>query len=82
MGSSAPYRRFRTLLIANRKAGTVSIPGVYDNSGRRSKRSHGDQDNQHKTPQQAKGIVAERFHLEMSDAFNRAVLDFLARHSK
>jgi uncharacterized protein (DUF2147 family) len=33
--------------------GTVSIPGVYDNSGRRSKRSHGDQDNQHK-PQQAK----------------------------
>jgi uncharacterized protein (DUF2147 family) len=35
--------------------GTVSIPGVYDNSGRRSKRSHGDQDNQHKTPQQAKG---------------------------
>jgi uncharacterized protein (DUF2147 family) len=33
--------------------GTVSIPGVYDNSGRRSKRSH-DQDNQHKTPQQAK----------------------------
>jgi uncharacterized protein (DUF2147 family) len=34
--------------------GTVSIPGVYDNSGRRSKRSHGDQDNQHKTPQQAK----------------------------
>jgi hypothetical protein len=24
--------------------GTVSIPGVYDNSGRRSKRSHGDQD--------------------------------------
>jgi uncharacterized protein (DUF2147 family) len=34
--------------------GTVSIPGVYDNSGRRSKRAHGDQDNQHKTPQQAK----------------------------
>ena len=34
--------------------GTVSIPGVYDNSGRRSKRSHGDQDNQHKPPQQAK----------------------------
>src|ERR1700720_2361747 len=34
--------------------GTVSIPGVYDNSGRRSKRSHGDQDNQHKAPQQAK----------------------------
>jgi uncharacterized protein (DUF2147 family) len=35
--------------------GTVSIPGVYDNSGRRSKRSHGDQDSQRKqTPQQAK----------------------------
>jgi uncharacterized protein (DUF2147 family) len=34
--------------------GTVSIPGVYDNTGRRSKRSHGDQDNQHKTPQQTK----------------------------
>ena len=34
--------------------GTISIPGVYDNSGRRSKRSHGDQDNQHKPPQQAK----------------------------
>ena len=34
--------------------GTVSIPGVYDNSGRRSKRSHGDQDNSHKAPQQAK----------------------------
>jgi len=33
--------------------GTVSIPGVYDNSGRRSKRSHNDQDNQHK-PQEAK----------------------------
>ena len=24
--------------------GTVSIPGVYDNSGRRAKRAHGDQD--------------------------------------
>ena len=35
--------------------GTVSIPGVYDNSGRRSKRSHGDQDNARKqAPQQAK----------------------------
>jgi Uncharacterized protein conserved in bacteria (DUF2147) len=37
--------------------GTVSIPGVYDNSGRRTKRSHADQDNdrQHKAaPQQAK----------------------------
>jgi uncharacterized protein (DUF2147 family) len=37
--------------------GTVSIPGVYDNSGRRAKRSHNDQDSrrQHKqTPQQAK----------------------------
>jgi uncharacterized protein (DUF2147 family) len=37
--------------------GTVSIPGVYDNSGRRAKRSHNDQDSDrlHKqTPQQAK----------------------------
>jgi uncharacterized protein (DUF2147 family) len=35
--------------------GTVSIPGVYDNSGRRAKRSHTDQDSQRKqTPQQAK----------------------------
>jgi len=30
--------------------GTVSIPGVYDNSGRRSRRSHGDQDSQRKQP--------------------------------
>ncbi len=38
--------------------GTVSIPGVYDNSGRRSKRSHSDQDSDRQrkqTPQQAKG---------------------------
>jgi uncharacterized protein (DUF2147 family) len=37
--------------------GTVSIPGVYDNSGRRAKRSHNDQDSrrQHRqAPQQAK----------------------------
>jgi uncharacterized protein (DUF2147 family) len=37
--------------------GTVSIPGVYDNSGRRSKRSHSDQDSDRQrkqTPQQAK----------------------------
>jgi uncharacterized protein (DUF2147 family) len=37
--------------------GTVSIPGVYDNSGRRSKRSHNDQDSDRQrkqTPQQAK----------------------------
>jgi len=37
--------------------GTVSIPGVYDNSGRRSKRAHVDRDSdrQHKpTPQEAK----------------------------
>jgi uncharacterized protein (DUF2147 family) len=33
--------------------GTVSIPGVYDNS-RKSKRSRSDQDSQRKTPQQAK----------------------------
>src|SRR5580704_6672095 len=38
--------------------GTVSIPGVYDNSGRRSKRAHSDQDSDRQrkqTPQQAKG---------------------------
>src|SRR5882757_103333 len=37
--------------------GTVSIPGVYDNTGRRSKRSHIDQDSDRprkQTPQQAK----------------------------
>jgi uncharacterized protein (DUF2147 family) len=37
--------------------GTVSIPGVYDNSGRQSKRSHGLQDSgrqRKQTPQQAK----------------------------
>jgi uncharacterized protein (DUF2147 family) len=37
--------------------GTVSIPGVYDNSGRRSKRSHGDQDSDRtrkSAPEQAK----------------------------
>jgi uncharacterized protein (DUF2147 family) len=37
--------------------GTVSIPGVYDNSGRRTKRSHSDQDSgrqRKQTPQQAK----------------------------
>jgi uncharacterized protein (DUF2147 family) len=37
--------------------GTVSIPGVYDNSGRRAKRSHNDQDSDRQrkqTPQQAK----------------------------
>jgi uncharacterized protein (DUF2147 family) len=37
--------------------GTVSIPGVYDNSGRRTKRSHNDQDSRRQrkqTPQQAK----------------------------
>jgi uncharacterized protein (DUF2147 family) len=37
--------------------GTVSIPGVYDNSGRRSKRSHNDQDSDRQrkqAPQQAK----------------------------
>jgi uncharacterized protein (DUF2147 family) len=37
--------------------GTVSIPGVYDNSGRRSKRSHGDQDSDRTrkpSPDQAK----------------------------
>jgi hypothetical protein len=39
--------------------GTVSIPGVYDNSGRRSKRARGDQDSdksrkQQTTPQDAK----------------------------
>jgi uncharacterized protein (DUF2147 family) len=37
--------------------GTVSIPGVYDNSGRRTKRSHSDQDSDRsrkQTPQQAK----------------------------
>ena len=37
--------------------GTVSIPGVYDNSGRRAKRAHGDQDTDRQrktTPQQAK----------------------------
>jgi uncharacterized protein (DUF2147 family) len=37
--------------------GTVSIPGVYDNTGRRTKRAHGDQDSDRprkQTPQQAK----------------------------
>ncbi len=37
--------------------GTVSIPGVYDNSGQRTKRSHNDQDSDRQrkqTPQQAK----------------------------
>jgi uncharacterized protein (DUF2147 family) len=37
--------------------GTVSIPGVYDNSGRRTKRAHGDQDSDRsskQSPQQAK----------------------------
>ena len=37
--------------------GTVSIPGVYDNTGRRTKRSHSDQDSDRsrkQTPQQAK----------------------------
>ena len=37
--------------------GTVSIPGVYDNTGRRTKRSHGDQDSDRQrkqTPQPAK----------------------------
>jgi uncharacterized protein (DUF2147 family) len=37
--------------------GTVSIPGVYDNSGRRAKRSRNDQDSDHprkNVPQQAK----------------------------
>jgi uncharacterized protein (DUF2147 family) len=37
--------------------GTVSIPGVYDNSGRRTKRAHGDQDSDRapkQAPQQAK----------------------------
>jgi uncharacterized protein (DUF2147 family) len=35
--------------------GTVSIPGVYDNSGRRSKRARGDQDSTRKqSPEQAK----------------------------
>jgi uncharacterized protein (DUF2147 family) len=35
--------------------GTVSIPGVYDNTGRRSKRSRNDQDSSRKqTPEQAK----------------------------
>src|SRR5476651_981548 len=37
--------------------GTVSIPGVYDNSGRRSKRSHSDQDSDRprkSAPEQAK----------------------------
>src|SRR5882724_4092483 len=37
--------------------GTVSIPGVYDNSGRKTKRSRDDQDSDRprkQTPQQAK----------------------------
>jgi uncharacterized protein (DUF2147 family) len=35
--------------------GTVSIPGIYDNTGRRSKRSRSDQDSSRKqTPEQAK----------------------------
>src|SRR5580658_8401267 len=35
--------------------GTVSIPGVYDNSGRRSKRSHNDKDGSRKpAPEEAK----------------------------
>src|ERR1700674_3468364 len=37
--------------------GTVSIPGVFDNTGRRTKRSHSDQDSdrsRQQTPQQAK----------------------------
>jgi uncharacterized protein (DUF2147 family) len=37
--------------------GTVSIPGVYDNTGRKSKRTHGDQDSDRprkQTPEQAK----------------------------
>jgi len=37
--------------------GTVSIPGVYDNTGRRTRRSHSDQDSHRprkQTPQQAK----------------------------
>ena len=37
--------------------GTVSIPGVYDNTGRKSKRAHADQDSTHKQqqpPQEAK----------------------------
>src|SRR3984893_19325194 len=37
--------------------GTVSIPGVFDNTGRRTKRSHNDQDSDRPrkpTPQQAK----------------------------
>ena len=35
--------------------GTVSIPGVYDNTGRRSKRPRNDQDSSRKqTPEQAK----------------------------
>jgi len=33
--------------------GTVSIPGVYDNTGRRSKRAHGDQDSDKSRKQQA-----------------------------
>src|SRR5712664_2140433 len=37
--------------------GTVSIPGVYDNTGRRAKRSHNNQDSGHskQSPQEAKG---------------------------
>jgi uncharacterized protein (DUF2147 family) len=37
--------------------GTISIPGVYDNTGRKSKRTHGDQDSDRprkQTPEQAK----------------------------
>src|ERR1700736_2856388 len=33
--------------------GTVSIPGVYDNSGRRSKRSHSEDGPRKQAPQQA-----------------------------
>ena len=33
--------------------GTVSIPGVYDNSGRRSKRSHSDQDSDRQRSKEA-----------------------------
>ena len=32
--------------------GTVSIPGVYDNTGRRSKRARGDQDSEKSRKQQ------------------------------
>src|ERR1700741_3634120 len=60
MASSAAQAQYtfeyggRTITI-DPDRGTVSIPGVYDNTGRRNKRSHSDQDaDRRQPPQQAK----------------------------